>query len=586
MIILITFAFIAGFVTILSPCILPILPIVLSSSLVGGKKRSLGIVAGFILSFTFFTLALATIVSKFGIDPDTLRLVSVAIILLFGISLLLPKFQAVLEQLFVRLARFTPKSQNNTGFLGGIIVGASIGLVWTPCVGPILASVISLALTGSVSSTAIFVTLSYSLGTAIPMIAIVYGGRNLLNKVPLLTQNTVKIQKLFGAIMIITAFGICFGYDRIFQSYILTKFPNYGTGLTKFEDNSLVDQQLQLLGGEKSNTSGELMFDVLNEENIKAPELIPGGVWFNTSANSLNNLSELAKQGKALESLRGKVVLIDFWTYTCINCIRTLPYLKDWDTKYKDEGLVIIGVHTPEFEFEKSAENVQKAIDDFDLKYTVMQDNDYKTWRAYANRYWPAKYLIDKNGKIVYTHFGEGDYDETEKQIQKYLKETGATVNQEVDNPTYQVTSRSPETYLGYGRMEYFATPSQLKIGVKFSYILPDSVATNRFAFGGSWQVEEERSQAFKGAQLVQGFDAMDVFLVMRSVSAKPGKVKVYLDDKLVDETSAGEDVVNSEISVDKDRLYKLIHLQNEGKHTLKLEFEDDNVEVYAFTFG
>lgn len=283
--------------------------------------------------------------------------------------------------------------------------------------------------------------------------------------------------------------------------------------------------------------------------------------------------------------------MVDFWTYTCINCIRTLPYLKNWHEKYADKGLVIIGVHTPEFEFEKSAENVQKALTDFGIKYPVMQDNDYATWRAYDNHYWPAKYLVDKNGKIRYTHFGEGEYDETEEVIQVLLAETGVEIKEEVNNPKYQIATRTPELYLGYGRMGYFATPDQLVNDKKKTYKLPEDIVLHHFAISGDWQIEEERSMPFQGSTLVLAYEAKDVFLVMRPASAEAtagneAKVKVYLDDKLLTGNDAGEDVKDGIVTVEKDRLYKLIQAGGAGQHVLKLEFLDGNLELYAFTFG
>src|SRR3989344_9651039 len=374
MILLFGFAFLAGIVTILSPCILPVLPVVLSGGISGGKQRPLGIVAGFISSFTFFTLFLTSIVRATGVSPDALRSVSVVVIIAFGLSLLVPKLQAFIEQFLSRVSSLAKRTERSD-FAGGIFIGASLGLVWTPCVGPILASVISLALTGTVTTTAFFITLAYSIGTAIPMLAIVWGGRALLQKVPWLVASTGKIQKIFGLLMILTALAIATNLDRKFQTYILTTFPQYGVGLTKLEDNPIVKKQL---------------VDMQTNDRQTAPELTAGGQWFNSEPLTLSQL-------------KGKVVLVDFWTYTCINCIRTLPYLKNWYAKYKDKGFVIIGVHTPEFEFEKDASNVARAIADFGLEYPVMQDNDYATWRAYDNRYWAAKYLIDKEGKIRYT---------------------------------------------------------------------------------------------------------------------------------------------------------------------------------------
>src|SRR3989344_5438429 len=245
MLLLIIFAFIAGLVTILSPCILPILPVVLSGSLTGDKMRPYGVVAGFIGSFTFFTLFLSLIVRSTNIPADSLRVVSVGVIAFFGISLVVPKYQAFVEKLFSKLAGILPNQRQRHGFWGGVAIGISVGLLWTPCVGPILASVISLALSGSVNGTAVALTFSYSLGTAIPMLFIIQGGRALLGKVPFLVQNTKNIQKVFGVLMIVTAVGIYFNVDRKFQTFILEKFPQYGVGLTKFEDNPAVKKQLE-----------------------------------------------------------------------------------------------------------------------------------------------------------------------------------------------------------------------------------------------------------------------------------------------------------------------------------------------------
>ena len=246
MLLLILFAFIAGVVTILSPCILPILPIVLSGSLGEGKKKPLGIITGFILSFTFFTLFLSLIVTITNLSADDLRNISVVIILFFGISLLVPKFQVFLEQLFSKLSNFAPQKQHS-GFFGGLLIGFSLGLIWTPCVGPILASVITLAATNSVTSTAAFITLAYAIGTAIPMLGVMYLGRNLFQKVPWLLPNTAKIQKGFGIVMIFVAIALFFNLHRSFQTFVLETFPSYSKTLTGFENNEAVKKNLKEL---------------------------------------------------------------------------------------------------------------------------------------------------------------------------------------------------------------------------------------------------------------------------------------------------------------------------------------------------
>ncbi|MFZ6035160.1 MAG: cytochrome c biogenesis protein DipZ [Patescibacteria group bacterium] len=558
MILLIGFSFIAGIVTILSPCILPILPVVLSGSVGTGKNRPLGIIAGFVASFTFFTLFLSAIVRATGLSADLLRGLSVLIILGFGISLVIPKFQEAVERFFSGLARRAPSVMGKNGFFGGLLIGLSLGLVWTPCVGPILASIITLSASNNVSFGSLLITLSYSIGTAIPMLIIMKGGGNLLAKVPSIAKNTRTIQQAFGILMVITAIAIFFNLDRRFQAYILEKIPSYGVGLTSFEDNPRVKEELNKL---KQNNS--VIQDLGSSLHLAAPELILGGQWYNSEPLSLS-------------SLKGKVVLIDFWTYTCINCIRTLPYLKNWHEKYRDKGLVIIGVHTPEFEFEKNPENVFRAISDFGIKYPVMQDNDYATWRAYNNRYWPAKYFIDKSGKIRSTHFGEGEYDESEAMIQLLLKEAGTLKDGvPISNDSYSVDSQTPETYLGNARLGNLLSDKPVQSGKLSSYSAPKSLGYNQFAFEGDWKINEENAEPSKGSTLIFNYSAKDVFLVMGPKNRSSGLVSVYLDGRFI-----------KEAKVDDYQLYDLIRSSAPGRHVLKLEFLDSNLELFAFTFG
>jgi len=528
----------------------------------------MGVVTGFILSFTFFTLFLSAIVRATGLSADILRLVAVVVIAFFGISLLIPAFQIAVEKFFSRLTSLVPKQTQNDGYLSGVLVGVSLGLIWTPCVGPILASIITLAATSTVGLNAVIITLSYAMGTAIPLLAITIGGRTLLTNHPWLLANTARIQKAFGVLMLLTALAIYNSWDRAFQTYILDKFPAYGTGLTKLEDNQIVRNQLDSL-----QKGGTMLTDLLESNYGNAPDFIAGGKWFNSDPLTMSGL-------------RGKVVLVDFWTYTCINCIRTLPYLTSWHEKYKDKGLVIVGVHTPEFEFEKNPDNVEKALKDFGITYPVMQDNDYKTWRAYANRYWPAKYMVDKNGKIRYTHFGEGDYDETETMIQKLLEETGSVVDEEIKNPSYQVQSRTPETYLGYERMAGLVSPERVKPNTSMVFTTPQTLSKNTFAFGGTWTVGGERAMPETGATLTYHFDAAEVFLVIRPTTNAKGGIRVYLDNVPVPDEFKGEDVENGNIKITSDRLYKLIKLPKAGAHILKIEVLDGDIELFAFTFG
>ncbi len=586
--VLIFFAFIAGVVTILSPCILPVLPIILSGSSVGSKKYPLGVISGFIISFTIFTLFLTTFVKLVGLDANFLRYLSIVIIFIFGLILVVPKLKFVYEVAISSLQSRTAKkseqesdvsgdSKKKTGFLAGFLVGVSLGLIWTPCVGPILASVTALALSGAVSGTAVLVTFSYAVGTALPMIAIMYGGRGLINSVPWLNRNLENIQRIFGVLLIVVAVGILFNWDRQFQIYILKQFPSYGTGLTQVETNETVfkaiDQNFNAVNVNEEDL-GKLMPNLMDSMYKQAPLLIPGGEWFNSDPLTL-------------EQLRGKVVLVDFWTYSCINCIRTLPYIESWYEKYKDQGLVIIGVHTPEFEFEKDPNNLAKAIVDFGLTYPIVQDNDFATWKAYNNHYWPAKYFIDSKGRLRDMHFGEGDYAESEQLIRDLLKEAGSEVTGDISaKDDYNLYSRTAETYLGYSRIMNFGSQEKIVVDKEFVYSLPFQLRDNDFAYGGEWMVSAESADAGKDAELLLNFEAKDVYLVMSPINTDvPGKVEVYLDDSLVLEF-AGDDVVDGTLTVNDDRLYKLVHLDTPGRHLLKLKFLDGNSQVYAFTFG
>ena len=567
------YAFLAGIITILSPCILPILPIVLSVSTSTGttsRKRPLGIIFGFISSFTFFTLFLSAIVQATNLPANTLRNFSIIVIALLGLSLLSARFQLIIEKLFSKLATKIPNFDNGgTGLWSGFLVGISLGLLWTPCVGPILASVITLAITGQVTFSAFLITLAYALGTALPMFAVLHGGHSLFTKVPWLLANTTKIQKAFGLFTIFLALALFLNWDRKFQVFILNKFPNYGTNLT-FLENSADLSSLGIAQSSKSTISSKKLPII-----AKAPEITAGGDWFNLPAWT-------GSQPLKISQLKSKVVLVDFWTYTCINCIRTLPYLKSWHNKYEKDGLVIIGVHSPEFEFEKDSKNVAKAIKDFQIEYPVVQDNNFSTWRSYKNNYWPAKYLIDAQGNIRYTHFGEGDYQETEMAIQQLLKETNPSLSTE--NPDKIETknyAKTPETYLGIGRGNY-SLPTKNTPGKIMAFTAPKNLAPHQVAFQGNFIISEEFIAPQKNARLLLNFEAKDVYLVMNTAS-ESSKIKVFVDDL---QQYFGQDNVDGVVEVNSNRLYHLITIPYPGKHLLRLEFEDENVKLFAFTFG
>lgn len=592
MTILLFFAFVSGLITIFAPCIWPLLPIILSSTATGGHKKPLGITLGIMISFALFTLTISYIVRIIPFDPNALRLFAVVVIGVLGITLVVPKLSQLLEGYVSRLSGMFggANDPSRTGFWGGLVTGLALGLVWTPCAGPILATIATLAATTAVNAQVVLVTVVYVIGVGIPLFLFATVGRLLFTKSRVLSAYTGRIQQVFGLIMILTALAIYTNYDKTLQAKLLDAFPAYGNFVVDLESNDAVKNELDKLKGNKetssSNTTLQNMFEAKKQDNLfnahtPSPEFTGITKWLNP------------EKALTMESLKGKVVLVDFWTYTCINCIRTLPFVTSWYDKYKDDGLVVIGVHTPEFEFEKDTNNVLQAIRQYNIHYPVAQDNDFATWKAYNNQYWPAKYLIDKNGVIRYTHFGEGEYDTTEKAIQLLLKETGKKVSEDmVDLDDLTPKERfSPETYLGSKRMEYFYPNGKVENG-KYRFELAQSVPLNSFSLGGEWQVTDEYSRSLANPKpvLTYNFYANKVFLVLKPGSGTPetgGKVRVFLDGKLVDETNAGSDVKNGIVLVDKDNLYNLIDFQGiSGEHLLRLEFEDIGIEAYAFTFG
>lgn len=580
MLILLFFAFVSGFITILAPCIWPLLPIILSSSLNGGKVKSLGITLGIMVSFSVFILSISYLVSFFGLDPNIIRLFAVIVLVIMGFSMIVPAFSRILEGTLSRLSGRFGQSQIRSGFGGGFLTGCSLGIVWTPCTGPILATIATLAATTSLNLGIILVTIVYVIGLGIPLFFFSYGGGKLIAKTRFVSGFTGRIQQIFGAVILLTALAIYTNYDKVLQVKLLDSFPSYTQFLIGLETNPAVKNQLDILKGNKEKKTDEMigkpfrMTDSSSLPNLgQAPEFVGINKWLNS-------------QPLTLQSLRGKVVLIDFWTYTCINCIRTLPFVTGWYEKYKDQGFVVVGVHTPEFEFEKKTENVIQAIKQYNIHYPVAQDNDYATWNAYSNQYWPAEYLIDAFGVIRRTHFGEGQYDETEKAIQGLLEEKGSQVNQNLIEMPDQTpkTSLSPETYLGSGRMQFFYPNGSLGNGKKV-FELSKNIPQNYFSLGGEWAIESENAVSGQNAVLEYNFFAQKVFLVLRPPTSGVGTVKVFIGGKSVDVFSSGEDVEDGTVTINEDRLYNLIQLKNPESHLLRLEFTP-GIEVFAFTFG
>ena len=580
MAVLLGFAFLAGLVTILAPCIWPILPIILSSSVAGkGHQRPLGITLGIMLSFAFFTLAISYLVKVFHFDPNALRFLAVVVIGVLGLTMIIPALSRVIEGFISRLSSyFGQRGREGTGFGAGFLTGLSLGVVWSPCAGPILAAIATLAATGKVTLAVVLVTLAYVIGVGIPLFIFAYGGRQVVTRTRFLSAHLGRIQQGFGVIMILTAVAIYTNYDRLIETKLLNAFPQFSASLNGFETNTAVAQQLDALKGRHQTemmpvAKKSLYFNA----DTPAPDFVGVTKWLNTD------------RPISMKDLRGKVVLVDFWTYTCINCIRTLPHVTSWYDKYKDKGFIVIGVHTPEFQFEHNTDNVLDAIKMYNIRYPVAQDNDYSTWNNFNNEYWPAEYLIDAQGNIRRTHFGEGEYDEMEQAIRELLQENGQSLTSSLDNMPDQTPEgmQSPETYVGAERMQYYFPSHRVDQG-KRTFVMSDRLKQDSFTFGGEWDVRSEDAVAGRDAELNYHFYADKVFLVLRPGKAGPNaKVQVFVDGKPADVSNAGSDVMNGEVKVDADRLYNLVDLKGKsGGHVLLLKFETPGIEAFAFTFG
>src|SRR5271154_1195531 len=567
--ILLVFAFLAGFVTILAPCIWPLLPIVLSASSGSGKRRPLGITLGVMTSFTVFTLSISYLEKFFHLDANIFRLLAVIIIGLLGISMMIPALGTAFEN-FVNqvLSPFQNKlKKQGTGFGAGYTTGFSIGLVWAPCAGPILATIATLAATQAVNAEVVLVTLAYVVGLGIPLFIFSLVGSKVFSKMRQVTKYTGIVQQVFGFIMIVAALLIYTNYDKVIQVKILNLFPSYGNFLSKVENNDVVARQLDGLRGVKTRATNP------DAEGISdmgpAPDFANISQWLNSNPLTM-------------AELRGKVVLVDFWTYSCVNCVRTLPHVIGWYEKYKNNNFVVIGVHTPEFAFEKEAGNVQNALKEFNINYPVALDNNYGTWQAYKNEYWPAEYLIDAKGHIRHTHFCERHYDQMELAIRQLLKESGQVLNVAVGTnmDTTPHYDRTPETYLGMARIERFASNEEIREGEQ-NYTHPAVLARDHFAYEGVWDISHEAAKPKKGSALVFHFKAGKVFLVI-GPGVKGNQIKVLIDGKPIDGSIAGTDVKNGQVILDEERLYNLVDLKGKvEEHLLRLEFENDGIHVY-----
>ena len=596
MALLILFGFLAGAGTALSPCVLPVLPIALSAGATGGRRRPFGIVVGLTASFTFATVALVYVLDALGLPDTLLRTLAIVVLLAFGATLLIPPLAARLEGRLSRIAGSIGgvASTRGDGFGSGLLVGASLGLVYAPCAGPVLAGVITVSASQPFTAGRLAVALAYGLGSALVLYLLMIFGRRLTAP---LARRSGALQMAMGAVMVVVALAMLNDYDLRFQSAIAKDLPAFLVNPTQsLEKTSAAQRALaDVRGAPKSRLAAAAEQPQPSGDDDaggtapahggagrlhlkdygRAPDFTDTQRWFNTQDGRPLTMADL----------RGRVVLIDFWTYSCINCLRTLPYLKAWDARYRSQGLTIVGVHSPEFPFERDAGNVQAAIQREGIRYPVVQDNDLGTWDAYGNQYWPAHYFIDARGHVRYAHFGEGGYAHSEAVIRDLLAQAGHRVGAAragARGVTVSAGVTTPESYLGSARARNFVNGAILPGRQGFGDAPTPS--QDQLAYGGVWDVEGENATAGPDAALQLRFGARRVFLVLGS-PGQPRRMRVLLDGRPIPDALAGADVRGGVATIGMQRLYDLVDLPTVGRHLLRLE-PQPGIAGYAFTFG
>ena len=606
---LIVLAYLGGALTILSPCILPVLPFVFSRADQPFVRSGLPLLAGMAITFAAVaTLAAVgggwvTQANQYG------RWLAVALLGIFGLTLLLPSFAERLMRPFVsagnRLSEFAQADGQQVRASSSFLLGIATGLLWAPCAGPILGLVLTGAALRGASVGTTLLLVAYAAGAATSLaVALLIGGRVFAAMKRSLGAGE-WIRRGIGAAMLLGVVAISLGLD----TGVLARVSTVATGGI---EQKLVDK---LSGSSTRATPAQ----TTTASNASAPAMMRAAA--STEAPlSLPVEGELPSLSGAVQwlnsppltaqDLRGKVVLVDFWTYSCINCLRSLPYVKAWAQKYRDQGLVVVGVHAPEFAFERNVENVKRATHDLGVDYPVAIDNNYAIWRAFGNQYWPAHYFIDAKGQIRFHHFGEGDYAHSEQVIQQLLAEAGhanaapnaapnvapnvaPVVSDTAANGVQMAADNtdmlSPETYVGYERAENFVDRGGESRDRVHTYTAPAQLALNEWGLAGAWKVgAEEASLAAPTGTIVYRFHARDLHLVLGpGKDNKPVRFRVSIDGAAPGDAHGTDVMADGTGTVTEQRLYQLVRQSGDvTDHTFTIEFLDPGVEAYAFTFG
>jgi len=572
---LVVLVFLGGVLTFLSPCILPVLPFVFARSERPFLTSGLPLLLGMALTFA----AVATLAAAGGAWAAHIneygRALALVVLALFAATLLSQRLADGLARPFIalgnRLSQPRAAADSKSGIGHSVLLGVATGLLWAPCAGPILGLVLTGAAIAGPSAHTTVLLFAYAAGSATSLAVAIFAGGRVFAALKRSLGAGEWLRRGLGIAVLLAVVAIALGWD----TGALTRLSLSGTGRL---EQALIDRVDPAAGG-RTAPEGMPVEGVF-------PSLSGATAWLNSPPLTP-------------EALRGKVVVIDFWTYSCINCLRSLPYVKGWYEKYKDHGLVVIGVHSPEFAFERDLGNVQHAVGSLGVTYPVALDNNFAIWQAFKNRYWPAHFFIDATGRIRGHHFGEGSYDESERTIRGLLIEAGFTQLPAAGMSALSATGvqaaaderemQSPETYVGYGRAEHFSSPSGFASDRLASYSAPPGLALNHWALQGDWAVDKEHATlGSPGGSVLFRFYARDLHLVLGPpASGRPVRFRVQLDgaapaaDHGIDTDAQGNGTIQEQ------RLYQLIRQSKDvHEHTFSIQFLDDGAQVYAFTFG
>ena len=566
MIELIAVGFVAGFLAGISPCILPVLPVVLFAGAAPppgadpagpaprpGLRRPLAVIGGLVLSFSLLVLAGSEVLSLLHLPQDSLRDLGIALLALVGLGYLIPPLGALLERPFARVRARQPGREAD-----GFVLGLALGLLYVPCAGPILAAITVIGATHRVGPTAVILTAAFAAGTAVPLLVVAIAGGQLAGRVLAIRRHAPRIRQVGGAVLVALAVAIAVDAFAGLQRDV----PSYSDAL---QGSAKIRNELGGLTGAAHTPLAHCNSNATGLVNCgPAPNFTGITAWLNTPGG----------RPLSLRALRGKVVLVDFWTYSCINCQRTLPHVEAWYRDYARDGFVVVGVHTPEFAFEHVVSNVRAQAAALGVRYPVAIDDDYATWNAYDNEYWPADYLVDASGDVRHVHFGEGDYSGTEQLIRQLLAAArpGRPLPRPTDVPDKTPAGEmSPETYVGYEQVQYLVPGNDVVSNAPAVYHFPASLPLGGFALAGTWTERAEEATSGPGAELELNFLAKEVYLVLGG----RGTVDVSVNGR----RAQAIDVAGV------PRLYTLFQAGSSTTGTLLLR-ASPGVQAYDFTFG